>query len=45
MEVPNMQTACKLVPIPPADEIHLPAWIEDQALNSFLEKGAQEGMC
>lgn len=39
----NMQTACKLVPIPPADEIHLPAWIEDRHSTRFWKRGHRKG--
>lgn len=39
----NMQTACKLVPIPPADKIHLPAWIEDRHSTRFWKRGHRKG--
>lgn len=39
----NMQTRCKWVPIPPADEIQLPAWIEDRHSTHFWKRGHRKG--
>lgn len=39
----NMQTRCKLVPNPPADEIQLPAWTEDRHSTHFWKRGHRKG--